>query len=189
MARISGIASLLIFVVSAALHLATYIPDVPVNMELAWPLHLAAMAVFGILIIHLRQQRRPHKSRAKGLFGNWRTAAQQDRALLSELVGLVPRWLLFACLATFIHPFVNFAMFILLMEGGSSVVEGGKFILQEHGRKIRDLTKQEFERFRAYELRGFSGHWMVFSIIPATYFLAVQPKLKGTMELDIEKGG
>jgi hypothetical protein len=73
------------------------------------------------------------------------------------------------------------------MEGGSPSVENGNYYLHNHGQKIRDLSKEEYQRFSAYVVRGFSGHWMLFSIIPAAYFLTAYPKLEPSIEPDAEK--
>lgn len=179
MARICGITSLVILVSSAAFHSATYIPAIPVTMNLAWPLHLATMAVFAIMAFSLvRQQKQQPKQPAKGLLARWRAANKQNKEFHSQLLGFVPRSLRDVCVATFIYAFINFALFMLIMEGGSPSVENGKYFLHNHGQKIRDISKQEYARFLAYEVRGFSGHWIVLSIIPAVYFLTVHPKLQ-----------
>ena len=78
-----------------------------------------------------------------------------------------------SCLAIFglffIYAFINFAMFFVLMEGGSPDVKNGSYYLHNHGKKIRDLTQDEYKRFQAYEVRGFSGHWIIFSLVPTLF--------------------
>ena len=104
------------------------------------------------------------------------------------MLALVPFPLRMACGAAFVYAIINFMLFITLMEGGSPAVSNGNYCLQNHGKKIRDLTKEEYQRFQAYDVRGFSGHWIVFSMIPMTYFLAVHPKLQTTAGLEPENG-
>jgi hypothetical protein len=45
----------------------------------------------------------------------------------------------------------------------------------EHGKLIREITATQFAAFKANEVRGFSGHWMVFYFVPAAYFLFWKP--------------
>jgi len=73
---------------------------------------------------------------------------------------------------------INFVVFIALMGSGSPEFSGGKFYLSNHGHVIREITESEFHRYEAYEVRGFSGHWMFFAMIPAVYFLVVEERLK-----------
>jgi hypothetical protein len=151
-------------------------------MHLAWPLHVAAMAVFVAMGFNLAgQQKREPTRQATGLFANWCAAGEQHRDFQSKLVGCVPWPLRAVCVVAFIYALINFALFAMHMEGGSPAVENGNYYLHNHGHKIRDLSKEEYQRFVAYVVRGFSGHWMLFSIIPTAYFLTVYPKLQQSM--------
>lgn len=114
-------------------------------------------------------------------------AIQQNKEFPSKLLGLVPQRLGVVCGVVFIYAFINFALFIALMEGGSPTVKNGRYYLDSHGQKIRDITEEEYQRFLAYEVRGFSGHWMLFSIVPMVYFLTVHPKLHQTTESELAK--
>ena len=179
MTKTCGITALLVFASSAAFHFASYFPAVPVSMALAWPLHLATMAVFAMMSFSIDAQlKRQPKLTAKGFFARWHARNQQYKEIQSKPIAFAPRPLRIACIAAFIYAFINFALFMVLMEGGSPSVKNGNYYLQSHGRKIRDLTKDEYLRFQSYEVRGFSGHWMFFSIIPMTYFLTVYPRLQ-----------
>ena len=60
--------------------------------------------------------------------------------------------------------------------------ENGTYFLHTRGTKIRDLTKEEHSRFLAYEVRGFSGTWILFSLIPAVYFLSVKSRYQQSIE-------
>lgn len=70
----------------------------------------------------------------------------------------------------FAYIIVNFVLFIYLSEGGSPEVQDGTYILRSHGTLIRELTEKEYKWQLMYRLRGFSGHWMLFYLIPALYF-------------------
>jgi len=49
-------------------------------------------------------------------------------------------------------------------------VRDGKYVLHNHGQVIRELSENEYEWQKAYILRGFSGHWMAFYLVPAIVF-------------------
>jgi hypothetical protein len=188
MAKTCGITALLILASSVVFHFATYIPAIPLSMQMAWPLHLATMAVFATMVLSLAAQQQPQPNKqAQGLFGSWRAANQQNKEFQSRLLGCVPLPLRIACGTAFIYAFINYVLFIALMEGGSPSVKNGNYILHSHGHKIRDITKEEYQRFRAYEVRGFSGHWIIFSLVPMTYFLTVHPTLNQATASECEK--
>jgi hypothetical protein len=74
-----------------------------------------------------------------------------------------PQWLKILTGIFGAYAFLNFVLFIILTEGGGPHQEKDKFVLQSHGRVIRELTEKEFHQQQAYVVRGFSGHWMLFS--------------------------
>ena len=74
-----------------------------------------------------------------------------------------PRWLQKVTFAFFIYALVNFGLFAVLTEGGGPHEENGKFWITSHGRILRELSEAEYHRQRACVVRGFSGHWMLFS--------------------------
>ena len=71
-----------------------------------------------------------------------------------------------------------------LMEGVIPAEKEGRYYLHGHGRKIRDLEEGEYRQFRAYEVRGFSGHWMLFSVIPMTFFFYIYPEMASGKKAD-----
>lgn len=47
-------------------------------------------------------------------------------------------------------------------QPGSPEIQDGQYILQNHGKLIRTITEQEYHHYKANEVRGFSGHWLIF---------------------------
>ena len=82
----------------------------------------------------------------------------------------LPRWQQYAVKGLFAYALINFALFFYRSSGGTPEERDGKYVLQNHGTVIRELSADEYERHSAYVVRGFSGHWMVFYLIPALYF-------------------
>src|SRR5260370_6600612 len=83
---------------------------------------------------------------------------RQDR-----LINSAPLWLRILTGLFFAYALVNFAVFKVLSEGGGPHERDGKYVLQEHGTVLRELSEAEYHQQRAYVVRGFSGHWMLFS--------------------------
>jgi len=62
----------------------------------------------------------------------------------------------------FVYAFINFFLFSSYSDGGGPSIIDGQYVLQNHGNIIKNLTFEEYQRYQANELRGFSGHWMAF---------------------------
>jgi hypothetical protein len=74
-----------------------------------------------------------------------------------------PVWLRGMCGALFTYALFNFFFCIFVLQKGGVPSEiDGKKVLHSHGSVIRELTDEEYERHRAYGVRTFSGHWMLF---------------------------
>ena len=87
-----------------------------------------------------------------------------------KLFAPMPRWAQYIIRGFFIYALINFALFFFLSHGGTPEVRDGKYVLHSHGQVIRELSEEEYEHQNAYVLRGFSGHWMIFYLLPALYF-------------------
>ena len=140
---------------SAAVHVSTFFGLDPQDVRPpVWLLHLGLFVVFVPAIIAARTNRNGSRR-------------------LRDAFPHAPRWMapLTGCL--FAYAVVNFALFIVLMRhGGPSRGENGEFALTEHGRLIRKISEEEFHRYRAYEARGFSGHWMAFYSLSAAMLVS-----------------
>lgn len=83
----------------------------------------------------------------------------------------MPRWVAVIGAGLFVYSMVNFLLFALHSAGGNPVLQQGKYLLMNHGKLIREVTASEYAALRTNELRGFSGHWLLFYFVPAAYFL------------------
>jgi hypothetical protein len=139
-------------VLSALVHVAALAGnDVQVRFPQVWMLHLGIFAVFIPLVIAARQR-----------FG-----ASPSRA---DIESTMPRPIVWLGKALMAYAFINFALFMYLMREGGPRQDGGKFVVSNHGRVVREITPAEYSALRAGELRGFSGHWLVFYFLPFGYF-------------------
>jgi hypothetical protein len=80
-----------------------------------------------------------------------------------QVLKFAPKWMQAMAGFFFVYAIVNFIIFLILVHGGGPEKRDGKFFLADHGHIIRQLTEPEFHQMQAYVVRGFSGHWMLFS--------------------------
>jgi hypothetical protein len=135
-----------VLLVSLAVHVSTFLGIDPLEK---WPgvmlLHLAIFPPFFAAICYANCIGGPKHGR-------------QDRVVKSA-----PRWLQVLTGVFFAYALVNFAVVMVLVEGGGPSERDGRYFVTSHGTVFRELTEAEYHQQRAYEVRGFSGHWMLFS--------------------------
>jgi len=81
-----------------------------------------------------------------------------------RILSVVPRWMRAMFTSFFIYALLNFILFFIQSDGNSPSERDGKFFITSHQRVIREISETEFHRQQAYIVRGFSGHWMAFSV-------------------------
>jgi hypothetical protein len=161
-----GLLSLATFVASVVVHFASFVPGAPVEIESVGLLHLASLALCIIVAIHNSGWER----RAKRQCGD-------EKQLQEFTARAIPWWIWLPGMLFFIYVGVNFVVVQMRVEGQAKV-ENGEYVVRYKGRFVRTLTADEYEVHRRLEVRGPSGHWMLFSAIPAVYFLIVLPRLR-----------
>ncbi len=157
--------ALAVFVVSLVMHLLTFVPGLPLNMEMVWMLHVLTMAVVLAAVFFLvrRRGRTPESKRS------------HSKTVRSMLLSAVPGWAKVLAVVLIIYAGVNFFLFWGQMDGGAPSYSDGRYYLANRGTLLRELTRVEFERYQMLEVRGFSGHWMAFSFVAWTLLHYVCP--------------
>lgn len=89
--------------------------------------------------------------------------------LRSEVLAPMPRWAKVAVIFFTAYAVINFILFIVLSTAGAPDIWDGKYVLHRHGSLIRELSEREYHLQQAYVLRGFSGHWMFFYLVPTLH--------------------
>jgi hypothetical protein len=90
--------------------------------------------------------------------------------LWRDVIALMPRWAQFMLVVFMAYAVVNFVLSFVLSEGGGTPdIWDGRYVLHIHGNLVRELSEKEYHLQLAYVLRGFSGHWMIFYLLPALY--------------------
>lgn len=140
------------FCLSLLVHLTTFLGIDPARrVPFVWALHIGIFVSFVPMVLAQQSPRR-------GDF--WQ-----------KLMSRLPTWQRYAVKGLFAYTVINFALFFYLSSGATPQERDGKYVLLNHGTLIRELSADEYERQNAYIVRGFSGHWMIFYLVPALYFL------------------
>lgn len=140
-------------ILSLIVHGATYLDvDVQTHAPYVWLLHLGVFVVFIPSVIV--QNRRQNAN------GGGSTA---NRPRKRDPFEGMPRWIRTTAGVLFIYAMVNFGLFVFQMQGSPHQIHsGGGYELRNHGKLIRTITPAEYQHYRALEVRGASGHWMLF---------------------------
>lgn len=163
--RLGRTLSGIVLVASLLVHIGTFVPGIALSMHETWPLHLGAMASFGMLFLALGRLR----------VGSGH-AAQRDLRRRAITATPAAAKVLFAL--TMVYVMFNFLAFMGEVPGTPEEVPGGGYALQNHGQVIRTLTRVEYQHFQTREVRGFSGHWVLFSLAPFLFFMWTWPRLQ-----------
>lgn len=153
MNRAFGFAALFGFILALIVHIAALSGvNVSAKMPGVWVLHIGIFIVFIPFVLSFTK-----------LFG--------QRPKLAELRAAFPAWVLIVMLVLMAYVICNFMLFMAQTEGGSAVFADGKYVLMNRTQVIREITLLEYDAFKANEVRGFSGHWLVFYFAPFAYFM------------------
>jgi hypothetical protein len=188
-----------VFALSVCVHFATFVPGVAISMGWVWPLHVAVIAVFAAMFFVARPAR-DKKQNEDGATGTWRqrvlrtvrTVFSNRGPSFGEFWASVLRWVpvpvIVLSVATLIYTFLNASVFLERAKSGSAVEENGNYFLKRSGQTVRNLDRNEFDLIRTYEVRGFSGHWMLFALIPTVFSIFVYPHLSEHGVADVSTG-
>ncbi|WP_061534434.1 hypothetical protein [Collimonas arenae] len=152
MNRTFGLAALVGFIISLIVHISALLSiDVLTDFPYVWLLHVGIFVVF-IPFVFLSRKTLGAKPK------------------FAEIRAAFPSWVVVVGAFICAYAVLNFVLFMVATEGGSPSIRDGKYLLLNHGKLIRELTFAEYTAFRTNEVRGFSGHWLVFYFVPFAYF-------------------
>jgi hypothetical protein len=100
---------------------------------------------------------------------------------------LIPGWAWAGFVLLFTYALANFGYFMVVHEVQPRTYEG-KFALYHKSRLIREVSEAEFRDAEQLEVRGGSGHWMLFSAVPAFYFLYLYPRARTAAASETAEG-
>ncbi|NJM54101.1 MAG: hypothetical protein HC846_12390 [Blastocatellia bacterium] len=129
------------------------------NFPFVWLLHLGIFVVFIPMEISIMLEK-----------GN-----ASDEGISYDLVSSIPRKSRYIAGFFFVYMLLNFILFFAQSYEGSPETKNGKYVLYSNGKAsqryiIRELSEAEYNLRQAQILRGFSGHWMFFYLLPTLHF-------------------
>jgi hypothetical protein len=140
------------FILALAVHVGTVFDvDVSSRFPAVWLLHLGALLVFGLFVLS-----------ARGAFANALKA--------HEIMNHLPTSAVLAVAVVFAYGLLNGFLYQNATGGGNADLAGGQYLLTSHGRVLAHLSELEYHLHRAWELRLFSGFWLIFYFAPMVYF-------------------
>ncbi|MCK5844135.1 MAG: hypothetical protein KAG97_05460, partial [Victivallales bacterium] len=75
-----------------------------------------------------------------------------------------PKWMKLICGACFGYALINFVLCMIFTSGGQPGIDkDDKYVMQNHGRTLKVISKEEYDNAQAIVTRAFSGHWLLFS--------------------------
>jgi hypothetical protein len=156
------------FFVALAVHFSTYIGFhlLRTNPEIMW-LHVLVFPPFLTALKIMNDVKK--KREASGMPGAAEPKSGKRNDAFDQLFPFgAPQWAKKALSVAGFYALVNFIVFIIFipatpLSGGG---EDGKYRAKNrHG--TFEVTEEEYYSYRNWELRGFSGHWMMFYLTPS----------------------
>ncbi len=152
------------FVVALFIHLLTVLGvNYFAEHNATFVLHFLIFIPFIGMIIHSREG----------------TSTAGKTAYFKDLLKGIPKPMKALAIGVFIYAGINFMYSVTLLSEGSPVIQDGNLVLLDHGRYVRELSESEFFELKRAGLRAFSGHWLVFFLVPALYFRYINNGTKG----------
>lgn len=152
--RLFGMLALGGLILSLATHLAALFGiAVAEYIPFTWLLHVGMFVVFLPFVLETRK-------------------TLGARPSMAQLRAVFPLWVMVVFVCLMIYVLCNFMLFIGATQGGAATIaENGQYVLMHRGQLLRALSKSEYLAFKANEVRGFSGHWLLFYFAPFAYFI------------------
>jgi len=179
--KILAFLSLLIFVGALLAHLLTFSANPSINMRQVDPIGVAIFIPFLCMLLVLSSYKATLNNQGAGPLERIRRTNRASREFVATLVSS-PMWVRIVSVTFFVYVAVNFWMVMKVMQDGNPEETNAGYYVNNHGQLVRESTEVEYRSLSAYQVRGFSGHWMFFSFLPLVYFAIVEPRQRALAE-------
>jgi hypothetical protein len=150
-------AALVGFLVCLGLHLATFVaPAVSALYPLGFALLAGAFVVFGPAVAHATTLWRPNDT-------DWAEP------------WAIPSWVQAVVVCIGLYVGANFVLIMARTGGLTPEQRGSSYVLTDHDVVVRRSSAAEHHLYRAYEMRLWTGHALVFYAIGAVYVHYLNP--------------
>ncbi len=145
------------WILGLTVHLLSLVDiDVTQKAPFIWLLHIGIFIVWIPVVLDLKNNEELQVYKQSGM-SNRMNPLEFYKIVFKE----TPTWMSIIAIGGFFYAFINFLLFIS-SQSGTPDIKDGQYILQNHGQLIKTITLQEYHHYKANEVRGFSGHWILF---------------------------
>ena len=130
--------------------------DVTDKVPFVWILHIGIFVVWLPTVLELKKNKELKAYQQSGMLNR-----MNPLGFFKIIFQQTPTWLTIIAIGGFFYAGINFIMF-MNSQHGVPEIKDGQYILSNHGQLIKTLTEQEYHHYKANEVRGFSGHWILF---------------------------
>jgi hypothetical protein len=158
--------SIFLTIVSVIAHLSTYIGIYFLNefypiFTISYVIHVLIFVPFGVMIFQLSFGKNKIEKIKLESF-NPIIVFKQYFPNTNYKIGII-------LLVLLVYVFLNFYFSVNKLTNGSPEILEGKYVLNNHG-EIMEVNKKQYVEMCYTQIKAFSGHWIIFSIIPLIYF-------------------
>jgi hypothetical protein len=82
----------------------------------------------------------------------------------------LPRWVVPSIKLLGLFFAVHFVLFLAQNHASAPEIKNGEYVLNDHGKIVKTLTRSEFYKLKGAELRLFAAGWMFFYFVPTAYW-------------------
>jgi hypothetical protein len=130
--------------------------DVTDKVPFVWVLNIGIFVVWLPTVLILKKNEELKEYQRSGKFNR-----TNPLEFFKILFRQTPTWLTIIAIGCFFYSIINFILFTT-SQPGTPYIQDGQYILRDHAQLIKTLTEQEYHHYKANQMRGFSGHWLVF---------------------------
>jgi len=95
----------------------------------------------------------------------------------------MPRWVIPTITLLGVFAAIHFFLFLIQSQAASPQIKNGKYVLDSHGKIVKELTEREYLRLKGAELRMFATGWMFLYLVPATYWWFPRERVSAELSL------
>lgn len=162
-----GIISLIGFAIIIIIHLLTFlgIGLFVMTSQLSIVMFIGAFAVFVSMVFAAMQLNLDYRS-PEAHQNNWR-----------KILAPIPIWGQRLITICGVYATINFFLIPIVspIGPGNVIDRGGKYFLETETKVVRELSMEEYHQHQIYMTRSWSGHLMIFYLLPGLFFLYHTP--------------
>ena len=107
---------------------------------------------------------------------HWWNEARAHHAAQWQCIGRIPMTMRVIFLVALAYAGMNFSLFMQHRINGLPEKIGEVYVVRNKGRIVRPSNEAEYLQTQKWLVRGFSGNWILFSLVPVLFFTYLAPE-------------